>query len=88
MNAFFARVTLIRVFCIVLGLLWLWILISPKENHSIFHWEIVFGLAIVIILLLTTEYFLKRKVKNIGRLLFYELIILAVLLGFWGFLVR
>jgi hypothetical protein len=88
MKAFFARVTLIRVFCSVLGLLSLLILILSKEHHSIFHWEIVFGLAIVIILLLTIEYFLKRKVKNTGRLLFYELIILAVLLGVWSLLAR
>ena len=87
MKYFLERVTLIRIFCLLLFLIWLWILFSPKSDHSYYHVDILVGLAIVFVVLLLLEYLIKRRVKNIGKLLLFESIIIAALIGLWFFIV-
>ena len=50
MRQFLLRLTLLRLFSLVLGFLLFWIIISPKENHSLYHEEIIYGLFILITL--------------------------------------
>ena len=86
MKALLTKFTLIRVFCFFLGLLWIWILISPVQSHSVYHWEIVIGLPVVIIFLLVVEYFIKKSVVDKSHILHIEILILVSLLVLWKYL--
>jgi phosphotransferase system glucose/maltose/N-acetylglucosamine-specific IIC component len=80
------NITPIRVYVLFAGLLAIWVLISPVENHSVYHWEIIVGLFLSIIIFLTVEYFLKKNFTNTSTIDLIELIILLFFFLLWHFL--
>ena len=87
MKPIFSRITLIRLFCFLSGLLVVWFIISPTQNHSIYHWEIIFGLNFVILVLMLIEYNLKKRISDKSKLFSIELLILLALVTIWRLLV-
>jgi hypothetical protein len=73
--------------CTLIFLLDIWLLISPMENHSLYHWEIIIGFFVLIFILLFVEYFLKKsKPSNLG-LFIYESFIVVGIWSLWYFIV-
>ncbi len=85
MRQFLSKLTLLRLFSLVLGFLLLWIIISPIENHSLYHKEIIYGLFILIAIVFIIEYFLMRKIAIRHKLFTVELLILFTLFLLWYF---
>lgn len=87
MKVLLSKLTLIQIFCFLLGLLWVWLVISPLENHSKNHWEIVIGVPVAIICLLVTEFIIKKSVTSKSLIFFFETLILLFLAGLWKYLI-
>ena len=75
--------TIIRLCCILLILFTTWIIISPVENHSANHWDLIAILLILTALLITADYFLKKRIPNQWKLSLTDILLLVVLTGIW-----
>jgi hypothetical protein len=87
MKGFLSKITLLRLFCLFSGLFTLWLIFSPVENHSLFHWEIIFALSLITIGLLVIEHYLKKRITDKSKLSLVELLILVSLIAGWRYLV-
>ena len=82
---FLSKLTLFRAVMVCLGFMLLWLLFSPEENHSDYHWVIIFVVLVVMTLLWLLDYVFRKKTKNTLRLFFLELSVLLILIGLWCF---
>ncbi len=88
MKAFLSKLTLIRTVCLLLSILLFWVIISPKRNHSIYHWDIVIILSILIFLLLAIDHFIRKTITKNLKVFVFELVILLCLFGLWLYLIQ